>query len=386
MGISANTRTRTQRISLVVSHLKGGGKEQCVVNLANSLFEEGVLPLIVCLETGGILQNELRYPDIKVFELNKRKGNDIRVPFRLAKLLKKEKVDIVHSNNWGTLLECVVARKIAGIRHLVHTQHGMDYGMEASRSKFHERVRRLVKQIACRWITQVVAVSLQVKEMVMKEWHAPPGKVTVINNGIYINGKAPSRQEIIKKRNKLGLKESDFVIGSIGFFRPVKDFPTVIRSMAHIIEKVPQSKLVLIGDGESKKEIEYEIERFHLWSHIHLLGWRSDVKELFPTMDVFVSSSISEGISLSILEAMSSEIPVVATSVGGNPEIINDRKTGVLIPPRSPEMLADQIILLFEDLERRKTMGRHGRDRVEKKFSVKRMAGEYIKVYRELLN
>ena len=372
------------RVALVVSHLKGGGKEQVVVSLADFLAERGFCPVTICLTTSGPLGDRIRRRGLKVIVMNKPPGKDLGLPFRLAKILKREGVDIVHSNNWGTMVECAVAAKLAGIQSVVHTQHGMDYGLNASRSQPRDHLWTLVKRLVSRWFTRIVAVSHEVLEMVVKEWHVPSERVTVIHNGISLNSKAVGHEERTEMRRRLGLSKTNFVIGSVGFFRPVKDFPALVEAMAIVVRHAPQARLVLLGEGPSRRDIETAINRLDLQPFIHLLGWRQDVDNLLPLMDLFVLCSRSEGISLSILEAMAAGLPVVATRVGGNPAIIQEMETGILVPPRSPTETARVILSLVGDPFRASVMGQRGRERVQTHFSLGQMARAYEKLYAEI--
>ncbi len=369
------------RVALVVSHLKGGGKEQCVVDLANTLSEGCFEPIVICLQTSGALQDRIRHQGVKVISLDKRPGNDLRLPFRLARVLRRERVDIVHSNNWGSLAESVLAAKCAGVRPIVHTQHGLEYEVAASRLETGRPFRTLVKRVAARSIGRIAAVSHEVREMIVREWRVPPEKVSVIHNGVLVTGRTIEEGERVEVRRQFGLSRDDYVIGSVGIFRPVKDFPTLVHAMAEVLPRLPNAKLVLVGDGPSRPEVEQAADRHGLRSAVRFLGMRQDVHDLLPLMDLFVLCSLSEGLSLSILEAMAAGLPVVATAVGGNPEIIDKSETGLLIPPRSPSETASAILSLSQDADRRRTMGRLARERVRSHFSVQRMASDYRNLY-----
>lgn len=340
--------------------------------------------MIVCLERSGPLQDKIRYKEIRVIEMNKRAGNDIMLPIRLATVLAKEKVCIVHSNNWGTLVECVLAAKWAGIRSVVHTQHGLDYEWGVSRARSRSPLRMVAKRFFARGIKRFAAVSGEVREMLVKEWRIPANRVSVIHNGIPINPKLPLESEREEGRRRLGWTPADFVIGSVGVFRPVKDFPMLIEAVARVIPRAPHARLVLIGDGPSKGEIEGAIDRLGLKPHVHFLGMRSDVGDLLPLLDLFVLSSLSEGVSLAILEAMAAGVPVVATRVGGNREIICEGETGILVSPRSPDETAAAILSFIQDKDRRREVGRRGEGRVRNLFAVDKMARGYEKLYSEI--
>ena len=375
---------RHPKIALVVSHLKGGGKEQCVVNLANSLRTDGFQPMIVCLETAGALRKRVQHPDVDVIELYKRAGNNLGLPYRLARVFKTHGVHIVHTNNWGTLVESVLAARLAGIRSIVHTQHGLDYEWNVAPSQWREHMRTVVKRIASRWVMRIVAVSEEIRNMIIREWRAPEGKVSIIHNGIDVNGRVLDPGERADRRQQLGFGKSDVVIGSVGLFRPVKDFPILIAAMAQVVSHAPRARLLLVGDGQLRKDFEELVGQLGLGAHVNFLGHRADVNELLPLMDLFALCSRSEGISLSILEAMAASLPIVATRVGGNPEIVRDRQTGILVSPHSPDETAKAILSLIDDPAGRQTMGRQGRETVLAHFSIERMAKDYERLYADI--
>lgn len=380
-GRGAAGRRGGRRVALVVSHLHGGGKERCIVDLANALAMDHFEPLIICLRESGALAQRIRPDGVKVIALHKAAGNDVTVPFRLARVLRQERVDVVHSNNWGTLAESVLAAKWARTPSIVHTQHGLEYGIGDSRSRDRHPLRMLAKRVAARWIDRIVAVSHEVQAMVVKEWRVPDRKVSVIHNGIALTARRLGDEERLERRRRIGLGPGDYVIGSVGIFRPVKDFPTLVRAMAHVASRSTGARLVLVGDGPSRLEIEQMVERLKLQPFVRFLGMRADVEDLLPIMDLFVLCSFSEGISLSILEAMAAGVPVVATDVGGNPEIIGQSGVGVLVPPRSPRKTADAILSLLRDPDRRRAMGVLAQERVRERFSLQRMASDYEALY-----
>jgi sugar transferase (PEP-CTERM/EpsH1 system associated) len=368
------------RVALVVSHLKGGGKEECVVNLANSLAADGWKPLVVCLEVVGRLESKIR-PGVEIVALHKRRGHDVGVVCRLARLLRERRIDVVHCHNWGTAVESVAAAAIAGVRTVVHTQHGLDYGFGPLPPRWRRLARRLAMRAVARRLTRIVVVSREVEETVEHEWRVPREKVRLIHNGIALGQPAVDRAHRAAMRRALALDDDDILIGSVGAFRPVKDFPMLVEAMAEVHREAPRARLVLIGSGPTLANVREAVERLGLHRAVVLPGWRSDVPDLLRAMDVFALSSISEGVSLAILEAMAAGLPVVATRVGGNPEIVHDSETGLLVPPGSPKAMAGALIALACDAEKRRAMGRRAREHVERSFSLSRMARDYEALY-----
>lgn len=374
------TTGRALRPALVVNHLKGGGKEQVVVNLANTLAAFGHTPLVICLERGGALARRLNRGVVDLVELNKPKGNSVRAVWDLTQAIRAGNVDLVHSHNWGTLVESLLAARLAGGLPVVHTQHGLDFERSAERSG--SRVRLLVKRLAAGRLDRLVTVSEEVRSMVVQEWGAGFDRVDVITNGVVVPPRTVlSPTERALRRVAVGLPPDAFVVGSVGYLRPVKDYPALVHAFAQLLTHRIDARLVLVGSGPSKADIERTVCDLGVEGSVHLLGARSDIADLLPLFDVFALSSLSEGISLAILEAMSHGLPVVATRVGGNPQIVEDGRSGRLVAPQHPQALADALTALSDAPETAAALGHQARARVTEHFSVERMGREYAGVY-----
>ena len=374
------------RIGVVVPRLLGGGAAQCVVDLAIGMADAGLHPTVVCLERGGYLVNPLTDRGITVIGPIKKTGNDPTAPFRLAAILREHRVDVAHCHNWGGLVDTVLAAKLARMTPVLHTQHGLDYGFSHSPDHLRSRLRTVAKMLACKGVSRVSTVSHEVAQMVTREWHVPASRVSVVHNGVRVPAPGEGIETRTRWRDELGLDASDVLIGTVAVFRPVKDLLTLLEAMALIAKEEPRARLVLMGAGPQQEELDAAVERLGLKSIVFFPGFRKDAARLLPALDVFVLSSVSEGISLALLEAMAANVPAVATSVGGNVEILNDPGCGILVPPRSPRDLADAILALVNDRSRRYEIGAGGRRRVEEAFSLRRMIGAYESLYASLVN
>jgi glycosyltransferase involved in cell wall biosynthesis len=357
-----------------------------VVDLAIGLADEGLCPTVVCLERGGYLADELTTRGVAVVGPIKKTGNDPTAPFRLAAILREHRVDVAHCHNWGGLVDTVLAAKLARMTPVLHTQHGLDYGFSDAPDHLRSRLRTAMKVLACQGVTRIATVSQEVAQMVTREWRVSPSRVSVVHNGVRVPAPGEGVDIRARWRHELGIDESDVLIGTVAVFRPVKDLHTMLEAMALIRRETSRAKLVLMGAGPQKEELEAAVERLGLTSVVHFPGFRRDATQLLPALDVFVLSSLSEGISLALLEAMAAGVPVVATSVGGNVEILQKPASGVLVPPRSPRALADGILSLINDSTRRRLLSAGGRERVEEAFSLKRMIRNYESLYASLVN
>ena len=368
------------RPAILVSHLKGGGKERFVVDLANALGALGEEPLVITFESGGALEARVDRTRVALAAIGKGRGNSLRLPLSLQGHLRRHGSCVVHSNNWGTLIESLLAAGLAGRLPVVHTQHGLDFERGVQRTG--SPLRLLAKRLAATRLAEAVTVSPEVQQMVIGEWNVPPERVRVIANGIVVPPPSVlSACQRSSRRLALGMPADAFVVGTVGFLRPVKDYPTLVRAFASVRARLADAHLVIIGDGPSRGEVEATIAEANLRGSVHVLGARRDVAELLPLLDVFAMSSLSEGISLAILEAMGHALPVVVTRVGGNPHVIEQGRSGLLVEPGDHEGMAAALLRVAADPPGARAMGAAARARVINDFSVERMARDYVATY-----
>jgi len=205
----------------------------------------------------------------------------------------------------------------------------------------------------------------------------------VIHNGID-PGPLPTEGDRRRARRNLGLASDAFVVATVARLDPVKDLLTLLEAFAEVRRRTPRAQLLIVGDGPERARLEERARRSDLAAAVRITGFRPDVRALLPAADAYVSSSISEGISITILEAMAAGVPVIATAVGGTPEILADG-SGVLVPSRSPAQIADAVLALAHDERRRTSLAAAGRLRLETSFTIDRMVEDYARAYRRLI-
>jgi len=368
------------KIGYVVSSLNYGGVEKYVVDLVNRIDRRCFEPIIFSFKPDGPLKTQLKR-GVKIHELQKGKGNDFVLPVKMARLFRKEEIDIIHSNNWSTFAESAAARWIAFTPAMLHAQHGLEMNDTEAFLKMKRYKRNMMRRTLTYFTDQIVTVSNATKKFVCDEWKTPEKKVKTIYNGVdFISLTSPFNLRK-KVRKNLGIDEDDLVIGSVGRLMKVKNYPSLIKAFASLSVKNPNLKLMLIGDGPEKEYLTALIKGFYLDDKAMLLGHRSDVRELLVAMDIFILPSFSEGISISLLEAMAASLPVVVTEVGGNPEVIENNISGIIVPPDDSEVLANVMWQLVNQTVRRQNLGVHARNRVEKKFNLNRCVKEYEDLY-----
>lgn len=356
----------------IVYSLDVGGRENVVVNLANRLNPDIFNSFVCCLKSGGAFTAMIK-ESVRLFETDK---SGIALLFYLVSLLKKEKIAVVHTHNWGTLCEGGLSAKLAGVPVIIHQEHGTLVKMINVKKR-----RILLQKYFFRFIDDhIIAVSDELREAMSASIGIDKEKIKRILNGVEINCfDIKTRKD--EKKKELFINDNDSIIGTVGRLAPIKDQKTLIYAFAKVIKHIPNVKLVIVGDGESRIELEDIASSLQLNESVRFLGMRFDIPELLAIMDLFVLPSLHEGISITLLEAMASRLPVIATNVGGNPEVVLNGKTGILVPHSNPEALAKEIIALLKDEQTRKNYGIYGQQVVQKNFSLEEMVNNHEELY-----
>ncbi len=391
---SLEAATRPLRIAYVVSTFEAGGLERCVANLVNQLDQRSFEPMVISLTRSGSAAGWIERKDIPIHSIGKRPGNDLRAVGRLARVLRSEKVDVVHSHNWGTLLETVIARHRAGVPVHIHAEHGLELNaLQAPRWK--QRLRRHAMSWGFRRVDAVVACASSVRDRLSRQFPCISSSLQVIPNGIALypsHGCSPlqkpdsqeNRVAVQRLRRELGIPENALVLGSISRLAAVKDFPNAIRTLSILTERGRNVHLVLAGDGPERIQLEQLTIAERLTQRVHFVGRQTDIASWLQLFDIYVNSSLSEAMCLGILEAMASETCVVATNVGDTAELIGgDAPCGMVVPPGNSVALADAIEQLIDDEALRITLGENGVRRHAESYSVSQMASNYAKLYLE---
>jgi len=358
--------------------LARGGLERVVVDLVSSLDRQHFLPLVCTLTPGGVLAQELRDKGIPLLELSGCKSVfDLSVVRTLCRYLRDNRVTIVHTHNRGPNLYGAVAARLARVPVVVHTRHGIN--------RPHDRKAVLMNRVAGLLADRVVAVSQDARRVAIQFERMDPAKIITIHNGIRLElfmDRSP-RETI---RQTLGFGPNELLVGHVGRLAAAKDHVTILQAFKLVADKEKSARLVLVGDGELRANVAGMIRELGLEKVVTLLGDRRDVPDLMTAFDLFILPSTTEGISITLLEAMAAGLAVVATTVGGNPEVVVDGETGILGPAQEPAWLANAIVTLLRAPAQRFQMGAAGRQRVSEHFSLTTMAQEYQRLYKQLLH
>lgn len=354
----------------IVFSLECGGAEKVAIGLSGKLNGGVFNSCICCLDAFGELSDEARKKEIEVILVKRKPGKDITLPFRLARIIKEKRIDLVHTHNMGPLFYGTLAAKLAGVPVVINTRHSREKKRKGS--------------YVWNMNDAVITISEDAKKELLKWNRIDTKKTKVIHNGIDTNRYA-CLQDGSEARSMLNINTSTFVVGTVARLSPVKDQFTLIDAFSKVISETNDAKLIFVGDGALREELISYTKKLGIYDKVMFLGFRDDVFNILPTFDVFVLSSLTEGISLTLLEAMAAGRPIVATNVGGNPEVIIDGVTGFLIPPKEPQNMSEAIAKILQNPELAKQMGEAGRRRVEEKFSLERMVKEYRDLYEECL-
>ena len=362
---------RPVRVLHLLYSLGVGGMEMGVHKLLTGL-DRAQVETSVCSLTPD--ENASVWPrDNRVITLPRRRGNDPFTVIRLVRLMRHLRPDIVHTHSWGTLCEGVSAARLAGVSCVVHGEHGT---MEL-------RPRNVwVQSRVWRRVARVLAVSSVLADRMSQVTGFERRDITVIRNGVDLSRFGGVARE--RGRQLLGLSPDAYVAGTVGRLVPVKDQDNLLEAFARVAGSVGRFHGLIAGDGPLRTQLAQRIHALGLETRVRLLGERSDVPEIMSALDVFVLSSKSEGLSNTVLEAMASGLPVVATAVGGNGELVVPDTTGLLVPAGNPQAIADAILQLDTDAIRRARMGVASRARAEAEFSIEGMLLKYTQLYKAL--
>ncbi len=364
-------------IGQVLHGLNVGGAEVLAARLARQLV--GLYRFVfICLDELGTLGEDLLRDGFPVHVLCRQRGLDWRCARRMAELFRQEKVDLVHAHQYTPFFYGITARFLWRRSPVLFTEHGRWF-------PDYPRTKRIVaNRLLLERRDRVVGVGEAVRQALIVNEGIPIERVSVIYNGIDVSTfEGPDHRETV--REELGLGRDDLVVTLVARLDPLKDHPTAIRTLQHVVRRNANARLVLVGDGPERDSIRALVREHRLDEHVHLIGQRSDVARLLSAADIALLTSVSEGIPLTLIEAMAAGLPVISTRVGGVVEIVEEGRTGLLAPVGDDATLARLVDTLANDANLRNRMGQLGRERARELFSERQMHARYLRLYREML-
>jgi len=363
------------RVTHLINYLAPAGKEMGVIklikNLDSNAFESSIIALNAIRNT-----SVLNLKEIDVYCMNHSGGNSLTLPVKLAKLFKKQRPHIIHTHSWGTLLEGVIAAKLAKIPAIIHGEHGT-----FPQKKPHLLFQRFF------WVKaeQVISVSSELRNRLSQATRFPRNKIKVILNGVekkrfYVCG---DQRQLFRK--KYSFSEDEFIIGTVGRLTKVKNQLMLLRACKEIVKRGGQIRVVIVGGFAVGNGVEAELKEFvisnELSPYVHFTGFQKEMNMFYNGFDAFALTSLCEGCSNVIQEAMTCAKPVIATNVGGNAGLVQAGKTGFLVPLDNHVELADRILQIKNDRKLRQKLSWNADLHATKNFGLAAMVNAYADSY-----
>jgi sugar transferase (PEP-CTERM/EpsH1 system associated) len=371
-------------VAHVVHRFAVGGMENGLVNLVNRLDPQRYRHTIIALTDVTEFRSRITASNVELVAMDKRPGKDPRAYLRLMSFLRHARPAIVHTRNIGTLDAVFVAR-LAGVRVRVHGEHGWDMHDLQGRSRKY----RFLRRICAPFVQRFVAVSADLAQWLHESTGIARGRITHIVNGVDCERFQPRSQDRSNLTSGLDIPADAIVVGTVGRLEAVKGHEQLLRAWPLVERRLAAAgraaRLLIVGDGSLRNTLEALARELGIAERVIFTGMRTDIPQLLQAMDVFVLPSLNEGISNTLLEAMACGVPVVANRVGGNPELIDDRVTGLLVDAGDNQRMAEAIATLVLDDKLRATMAAAARQRAVAEFSLETMVQRYDDLYREVL-
>jgi glycosyltransferase involved in cell wall biosynthesis len=373
-----NNQSEMFKILFLITDLKYGGAQTLLRNLLGNLDRKKFQPQVACLFGGDLpVGDELREMGIVVTDLKMEKVWRFDAFWRLYQLLKKEEFSIVHGSLFHANIAARLVGKLAGIPVILTWRHSISIG---------PRWRDWVNRLTAKLDDKVVAVSNQVRRAEIDSTGISINKVEVIYNGIDVQEYYQVPQDECNMiRTEYNISDDAFVIGFIGRLHPVKNLDVLLDAFSLIQPRTKNALLVLAGRGEMLDQLRELTRSLGIGNNIVFLGHQTEITKILKTFDILVLPSRIEGFGLVLLEAMASGVPVIATNVGGIPEVVEDGITGLLVSPGDPNVLASAIYRLFNNQDLVDRLRMEGIRLVNHKFTIQKTTESIEDLYYHLL-
>lgn len=368
----SNNDAKSLTILYLIESAGRGGAETVVVALASSRGERA---RVASLRTGW-MHDRLRECGVPCEVVSYSPRSDLILAYRLARLIEKTNPDVVHCHCFTMNVAGALGSALAGTPS-IGTVHGAIYD-------FDTWLRRLAYRAAGRLHRRVVTVSNYLRDELCRRARVPSDKIEVIYNGVPCGEPNPGAADRI--RAELGLRASDFVVGSVGMLRPEKGHADLIDAVAIARKRVPGLMLLVVGDGRCRDDLERRAQARMLNGAVRFCPARGDVQSILDALDVFALPSHTEGLSIATIEAMARGRPVVVTDCGGPTEIVSHEVTGLVVPPCDPTAMAEALVRMASDSRLRACLSANGKSRALESFSLQRMLNRYARLYEEVVS
>lgn len=366
---SSNPKILHVVISMVV-----GGAERLVYDMVRYPAFAGNPPVVCCLNEIGELGEKLLQEGYQVHSLNRREGLDYSVVSRISEIIRQNRITVVHAHQYSPLFYAVPAALFAGRVKLVYTEHGRFFPERSSWK------RTLFNPLLAMGVDHLVSISKATAQAMATYDNLPLHRIKVIHNGIDCSVMNPAIDKR-SKRQELGLSGTCRVIGTAARLNSIKNIQMMLRVFKLVLQQVPDTCLVIAGQGEEEERLKTMASELGISDQVKFIGLRFDLPEVYLFFDVFLLTSFSEGISVTLLESMASGVPSVVTDVGGNREVVVEGETGYLVPVDDVESMAKTVCGLLMDRDLSAKLALAAQQRVVDCFSVQGMMDSYCTLY-----
>jgi sugar transferase (PEP-CTERM/EpsH1 system associated) len=365
------------KILFVALDMDLGGLQRIVHLLIEGMDRKRFEPFVCCLDRGGMFYDLLAASGVEGHVLHRRPGPfDARLFINLYSYIREKQIDVIHSHN-ACALYAGLAGLLAGVP-VMHTDHG--------RLVPDKRGAILEDWLASKFLRVFIGVSEELTEYLSSRVKIARDRLSTIKNGVDTVRFVPTtREQKLALRKKCGLEPDDIILGTVCRFDPIKNLPFMVSCMPQILSRVPRAKLIIVGEGATGTTLEKLIDELGLTKHISIWSRRQDIEHVMPIFDAYVCTSLSEGTSMTILEAMACGLPIIATAVGGNCSLV-DQDCGFLFPVNDKEAFVSHTVSLLPDSSRLVKMGKQSRVRAEQIFPLRKTIDRYQELYLKYAN
>ncbi|MDZ7345055.1 MAG: glycosyltransferase [candidate division KSB1 bacterium] len=377
LGVRPQNRLRLLQI---VDGFRLGGAENKLCELIANLDRQKFEILLANVGPSGPLAEKFNRLGIEIFHFPRRFGFDPLPLWQLFRLMRQRRIDVVQTTLlWADLVGCIAAG-LAGVPAILSWETVSHEG-----DPFHNNFqRRFGYRLAMKFADVIVPVSEEIKRSLMRRRYISHRKIRVVYYGVDLKKFYPNgRDAALAKRQEFGAGPDDIVIGVFARLEPPKGHRFLLEALPEVVKRYPQVRVILVGDGALRPTLEAKIRELRLAEHVALLGMRKDMNDLLNAVDLFVLPSISEGLPNVILEAMACQKPVIATAVGGIPEVVQHRENGYLVSPGDAHALQEILLQSLHERHNWDHLARQARRTVETEFSLERQVASFEAIYRQ---
>lgn len=349
--------------------LVAGGAEMYAFTVAANLDAQKYTPLLCAIDKGGALEPEIERKGIPYFVMNRRQGIDLKLMWRLYRLFKENQVRVIHTHHFNQLFYSILGAKLTGAK-IVHMEHSVEFLKR-------KRLARALNFLS-RFCDKVIAIGNDGANALKELAGIPENKLEIIRAGVDPANYAESKSEA---RKALGLDQEEKIAVIVARLFPEKNHKLLLEAFAQVVRQVEKTRLIIVGDGVEESAIQNEIARLNLQEQVTMMGVRRDVARILAASDLFVLSSDREGLPIAVLEAMAAGKPVVTTGVGDLPAVVQDGKSGRVVPAKNSKAMADALVEILSDEEKAVNMGKNALQAIDE-YSLQAMIAKFEALYR----